>query len=229
MDVERLRRPEPVRVPDRLHDLLARHQRARLLGEEGQQVVLLGGEGDLLAVQADAGGLAVDRQSGAVPVGAGLGRRTGLDAPHHRPYARDDLPYAEGLGDVVVGAEFQADDPVRLVAAGADDDDRHVTAFAQRPADVQAVGVGQAEVEQDDVVGLGVAEGRAARGHPRHLEAVAEQAAAQRLGHRFIVFHQEYAHSRTLWPGSLKLNSQPQRVSPVRMGRSRPSGRRSLG
>jgi hypothetical protein len=199
MHVQRLGRPEPVRVPDRFHDLLARHQRARLLGEEGQQVVLLGRERDLLAVQPDAGRLAVDGQPGPVPVGSrrrGLGRRTRLGAPHHRPYPRDDLAHPERLGDVVVGAELQADHPVRLVTARADHDDRHVTALAQRLADVQTVGVGQPEIEQHDVVRVLVGQRVTARGDPDHLEAVTQQPAPERLGYRLVVFHQEYAHTR---------------------------------
>ncbi|GHA29904.1 hypothetical protein GCM10010303_45740 [Streptomyces purpurascens] len=39
---------------------------------------------------------------------------------------------------------------------------------------------------------------RRARGHPLDLEAVALQTTAQGFGDWFIVFHQEYAHSRTL-------------------------------
>ncbi|GGT62751.1 hypothetical protein GCM10010256_20240 [Streptomyces coeruleorubidus] len=39
---------------------------------------------------------------------------------------------------------------------------------------------------------------RPARGDPLDLEAVAPQAASEGLGDRFIVFHQEYAHRRTL-------------------------------
>lgn len=200
MDVEGLRRPEPVRVPDRLHDLLARHQRAGLLGEEREQVVLLGCEGDLLAVQAYAGGLAVDGQVLAVLIGACRRRRVvaWLCAPHHRSYPRDDLTYPEGFGDVVVRAELEPDHAVRLVAAGADHDDRDVAARPQRLADVEAVGVGQPEVEEDDVVGALVRQGRPARGHPLDLEAVAQQAAPERFGDRFVVFHQEYAHVGTL-------------------------------
>ncbi|GAA2602399.1 hypothetical protein GCM10011428_73770 [Streptomyces violaceus] len=37
-----------------------------------------------------------------------------------------------------------------------------------------------------------------AGGHPLDLEAVALQATSQGFGDRFIVFHQEYAHRRTL-------------------------------
>lgn len=194
MHVQRLRRAEPVRVPDRLHDLLARHQRPGLLGEEGQQVVLLGREGHLRAVQADPGGLAVDGQAGPVVVRAGLGGRARLGAPHHRPYPCDDLADPERFGHVVVRAELQPDHPVRLVAARADHDDGHVAAPAQGLADVESVGVGEAEIEEYDVVGVVVNQRRAARGDPGHLEAVPQESSPERLGDRLVVFHQEYAH-----------------------------------
>lgn len=63
---------------------------------------------------------------------------------------------------------------------------------------VEAVGVGQTEIEEDDVVGLLVPQGGAARGDPGHLEAVTQQSSPQGLGDRFIVFHQQYAHRRTI-------------------------------
>lgn len=97
---------------------------------------------------------------------------------------------------MVVRADLQADHPVRLVAARADHDDRDLAARPRRLADVEAIRVGQAEVEQGDVVRALVRRRRAARGHPLDLEAVAQQSAPERFGDRLVVFHQEYAHRR---------------------------------
>jgi hypothetical protein len=43
--------------------------------------------------------------------------------PQHRADTRQQLPKAERLGDVVVGAEFEADHPIDLVVAMAGGDD----------------------------------------------------------------------------------------------------------
>ena len=58
------------------------------------------------------------------------GRAARLGAPQDRADARDELLGAERLDDVVVGAELQAGDPVGLVAARGEDDDRDASSRA---------------------------------------------------------------------------------------------------
>jgi hypothetical protein len=77
--------------------------------------------------------------------------RRGAGSPQDRAHARDDLPGAERLDDVVVGAELEADDAVGLVAAGGEHDDRHLRGAADLTADVEARSVGQHQIEQDEV------------------------------------------------------------------------------
>src|SRR5206468_2752561 len=67
------------------------------------------------------------------------GRKTPGAATRDGADAGDQLAQAEGLHDVVVGAELEADDAVALLAARGDDDDRHVRPRAQLAADVEAV------------------------------------------------------------------------------------------
>ncbi|GAP46103.1 predicted protein [Streptomyces azureus] len=55
-------------------------------------------------------------------------------------------------------------------------------------------------------------QGRPARGDPLDLEAVALQAASEGLGDRFIVFHQKYAHRRTLVLESWATLSSPRAI-----------------
>ncbi len=63
----------------------------------------------------------------------------------------DELTRREGLGDVVVGAELEAEHPVDLVVACRDDDDRDVAPAAELAADLDAVeAAGEAEVEEDE-------------------------------------------------------------------------------
>ena len=46
-------------------------------------------------------------------------------AAQHRVDARDELARIERLGEVVVGAHFQADDAIDVLALGRQHDDRH--------------------------------------------------------------------------------------------------------
>ena len=102
--------------------------------------------------------------------------RPGLRTTGHRADAREQLPEAERLHDVVVRAELEPDDAVDLVAARGHDDDRHLGARPQPPAHLEPVDVGQAEIEQHDVVvlrgerrraGRGAATSRPSRSSPR--------------------------------------------------------------
>ena len=109
-----------------------------------------------------------------------LVRGAGGVAQRHA-HARQQLAGAEGLGQVVVGAGVERGDLVALLAARRQHDDRHVRPLAQAPDHLQAVDVGQAEIEDDDV---GLARGHLdqAVGAGRRLEepvALARQGRAQ--------------------------------------------------
>jgi hypothetical protein len=58
---------------------------------------------------------------------------------------------SNGLGDVVVGADLEADDAVDDVARRGDHDDADVVALAQEARQRQPVLAGHADVEQDEV------------------------------------------------------------------------------
>ncbi len=80
-------------------------------------------------------------------------------AAHLGPHARQQLLHVEGLGDVVVGAGVHARHLVAPAVARREDDHRHV-AFRAPPLlqHADAVHLRQAGVEDDHVVGFGVAE-----------------------------------------------------------------------
>ena len=126
---------------------------------------------------------------------AGVGRRCGLvaGAAQDGADACEELAEPERLDHVVVGAEFEQDHTVDLVAACGDDDDGDLGALAQLPADVGAVDVRQTEVEEDEVA-LVRAEGRGPGGDEVDVESLALEAGAQRLGDGRIVFDDEEAH-----------------------------------
>ena len=76
-------------------------------------------------------------------------------AAQHGMNARQQLARVEGLGQVVVGADFEADDAVNVFAFGRQHDDgRAVVRCAQAPADGQAVFAGHHQVQHDQVYGV---------------------------------------------------------------------------
>jgi hypothetical protein len=75
-------------------------------------------------------------------------------AAQHRLHAADELGDAERLGDVVVRAGLEADDLVELGVLRGEHQDVGVAELAHPPADLDAVDVGQAEVEDDQVEGV---------------------------------------------------------------------------
>ena len=80
-------------------------------------------------------------------------------APEQRADARQHLLHVEGLGDIIVGAGVHAGDLVAPALARREDEHRHLALVAPPLLEhAQAVFLGQAEIEHDGVVGLGIAE-----------------------------------------------------------------------
>ena len=134
--------------------------------------------------------------------GAGRARlRSVARPPQHRPDPRGHLARAEGLDDVVVGAELEADDAVGLLAAGGEHDDRDLGALAERAGDVVARPVGELHVEEDEVGHL--ARGLLDRvgdrsGHTR-VEPLAVECLREGFGDRGLVLdHEDGAPARHL-------------------------------
>ena len=79
-------------------------------------------------------------------------RRGRGGAAQVRANAGEQLGEPERLDQVVVGAGVQAGDDVELLVAGGEDEDREVGPRGSQPAAyVDAVDVGQSEVEHDQV------------------------------------------------------------------------------
>ena len=73
-------------------------------------------------------------------------------APEHGPHARQELGHAEGLGDVVLGAELEAHHLVHLRAARGEHRDRHFVALAAQCAEhLEAVQPREHHVEDDEI------------------------------------------------------------------------------
>ena len=118
-----------------------------------------------------------------------------LHPAQHALDAGEQLARIEGLGDVVVGADLEADDAVDDVARGRDHDDADVVALAQEARQRQAVLAGHADVEQDEVgqiaLDLGAHRGAAVGG--ANVVAVAAQVLHQHRPNARVVVDDEKA------------------------------------
>lgn len=117
--------------------------------------------------------------------------------------AGERLPGVVRLHYVVVGPEVEAVDAGAHIGAGGDHDHRGAGALADLAADLVAVLVGQAEVEEDDTeaVALGdeCLEGLLAAAGVRDVESVPRQDRGQSGGDMVVVLDEEQSH-----PGPLR-------------------------
>src|SRR4029453_12959443 len=97
VDVERLRRAEPVRIPHFVDQPLARHDRACVLDQEAQEVELLAAELQLLAAERDAPASWVDANVSDLRRTIDPALRSLGSTPEHGPDPRDELAAAEEL------------------------------------------------------------------------------------------------------------------------------------
>ena len=162
-------------------------------------------------------------------VASAVPRPVELAAAKQGPDAADELGGGERLGDVVVGADLEPDDPVDLGVERGQQDDRQVAFGAEDPADVRSPRPGHHHVADQQVVGPG--SGGIERGvavlDAGHLESLPVELVADRLEQvRFVVGQEDaVAHTsapwRTTvavvpWPGLDSMVSFP----PMRLGRS---------
>ena len=123
--------------------------------EIGQQPVFVRGQLDRRALDADAAGAGVEAHRPAVELALGVAGGTA----QQRADAREHLFEVERLGDVVVGARVEPLDLLAPAVARGEDQDRHGAAGAAPILQHRnAVRLGQADVEDHRVVGLGLAE-----------------------------------------------------------------------
>src|SRR6266540_6079537 len=139
------------RAPHLAKELLVRDDLSRV-ADKGREEVVFGrrqahvrpADGHLAAEQVHL--QLADAERGLVGLVGGPGR-----VPQAHTDASKELAGPEGLADVVIGAGVQRRDLVPLLAARREDDDRHGGPLAQPADDVDAVGVRQSEVDDDDV------------------------------------------------------------------------------
>jgi hypothetical protein len=204
-----------------VHELLARQHAPGAFGQRKQQVELVRGQCARLAVDAHQPRAAVDGEPAEAQLVAGRLRAAPAQQGAH---AGQQFARLERLRQVIVGADLQPDDAVERVALGGKHQDRQcgqrVVAGADAPAHLQAIGIGQHQVEDQQLRAAGVEPAQSALrvGRRFDFDAVVGQVVADhRRETDVVVDHQQPRHDR---------HSQCRR--PARAGRSR-KGRHTAG
>src|SRR5271154_5893410 len=152
--LNRIRVAVEILLVQMLDDLAARDDPPGVMHEIRQETIFVAGELDRLAVDSDPPGARGEPDRAHRKIA----RRVAGGAPHQRPEARQHLLHMKGLGDIIVGAGVDALDLVAPPVAGGQNQDRHRTAgLAPGLQDRDPVALGQADVEHDRIIGLGVA------------------------------------------------------------------------
>jgi hypothetical protein len=178
----------------------------RVRDEEGQKLELAGGERDRLAFDECFVGGEVDLEA---PVAAPARRAPVRCAAQHGLDARHDLGRRRRLDDVVVGAEGEAAQLVAVLAASAEEDQRHVGALADAPTKVETRSAGKHDIEHDAVDAVAV-EGGDRRG-----------GVARRDDHEALDVEEVGEQGDDIW---LVLHEQDRRRAHLRKSRAAPLG-----
>ena len=126
----------------------------------------------------------------------GKRRQRALEAAHHRLDASDEFTRAEGLGNVIVAAQFQAEDSIGLAAFGGQKNNRDRSernGLTNLPAQFQAVFAWHHDIEQEQGGPLPfcVGDDEIARRIKPHIEVRALEMMAHETRNIGIVFHYE--------------------------------------
>ena len=116
-----------------------------------------------------------------------------MGAAQQGAHAGDELAGREGLDEVVVGAELEADDAVLDLALGGEHDDGDVGGLADGAAHALAGELGEHEVEDDQIeaVLLELLDRALAVAHAAHDVALALEVGRDGVADGLLVFDQE--------------------------------------
>ena len=116
-----------------------------------------------------------------------------LDAAQHGMNARGQLARVEGLGQIVVGANLQADDAIDVLAAGGQQDDGNGRVAPKGAQNLEAVLLGQHHIENDELIVAagGELDGACAGMMGIHLEPFAAQQFADQIAQLPVVVDDE--------------------------------------
>ena len=135
-------------APHALHDLVAREHAPRVPRQERQEVELARGQANVASTYAYLARGQVDLE---LAEHEHVGRGLSAGAPQDGSHPRHQLARRERLRHVVVGAELEAHDAVRLLAARRQQDHGSRAARADRATQLQPADAREHDVEDDQV------------------------------------------------------------------------------
>ena len=161
----------------------------RRLREPVQEVEFRCREMDVAALERDDPRRGVDHERAQAD--RVVGRRRPVGAAQERPHACHELPWAERLRHVVVGAYAEPDLQVGLRVACREHEDGDLPVALDAPAHLEPVDSGKHEVEHDEVRAVGAAEVDRLETVACDLdvEALGAEAGGYRRGDRCLVLH----------------------------------------
>ena len=170
-----------------------RQHAPRIAHQQREQLEFLRRESNFLVAAQHAAAVVIDREIAELQSAPGhlvLGKHTAQRDAN----AREQFLGTERLGDVIVGADVEHRDFVRLAAARRQHDDRHGRFRANAPADLGPLDVRQPQVEDDEIGSLRT-DGRQrlfARCRDSNVVSSGPQERRERaLNRRFIVDEQD--------------------------------------
>ncbi len=148
-----------VAVTNFVQERLAGFHTAAGFGQAGEQVELDGGERERRGVEHDGAGIEVEAQRtdgdfGGRSFGAGCDGGAERAAADDGAQAGEELAGGKRFRQIVVGADFEADDAVGFIAARGEHEHGYVTAGADFLQDLETVHAGEHHVEDESVPGL---------------------------------------------------------------------------
>lgn len=151
MDIDRAGVTEIVKAPHLVEELIARENAVAIRGKEVEELELLRGNVDCLAVELQLVFLQADFDILEFYDFVVRGLRVGIVTAEHRLDSRGEFLHIEGLDDEVIGAELETEHFVEHFALRGNHDNRlrgNLTDFA---ADLPAVFFRHHDVEQDEI------------------------------------------------------------------------------
>ena len=149
VDVDSSIRYGAILTPDRVQQLFAAENDRRAAHEEFEESELRGRQRERLAVEFDLAAAAVQFDIRGLEDTRRRGLSTELQFNAGNHFANK-----ERLDDVIVGAEFEAYDAIGFRRAGCQKDDGGLCEFgmiADAFADIETVGIGEHDIEQNEV------------------------------------------------------------------------------
>ena len=143
-----------VLVPQLFQQKAAGDHRPRAAGEDPEQLILVGGDGQHLpAPDGSEGGEVQAEETVVVPLPVPFVLGGAPAEGHLHPFFQDGQ--AEGLGDVVVRPQVKPFQHVLLQVVGGEEEDGEVgVLLLHLPAQVEAAAVGEVHVKESQVEGL---------------------------------------------------------------------------